>query len=413
MTSGTTPREIRTIDLFAGCGGLTEGFRSFRPSGESRSPYRPVAAVEMEHWAAATYMANFGGDAAAGEQVQVNCKKIEDWNPKPFANGADVILGGPPCQGFSGLGNGDPKGEKNHLWREYMRVVRTVEPKVFVIENVDRFLRSSEYADLFEASEKPDGELKNYHLETKVLNAADYGVAQRRRRVIVLATRRDVIAEHGGVPLRHPNPTHAKPKKGSPAVSSVPGLEPWISVGPAVFAKTDNATDYLDLPERVITLLDKELPGPYATSELHIGRTPSEHSLLRYAAIPAGGNRHDLPEELSTPNWIAHRTGSGDVMGRMHEDQPSVTIRTEFYKPEKGRYLHPSALRPITHLEAAMIQGFPLDFKWCGSKVQIARQIGNAVPIGLGRKLAEQIYNYLYGIGDLDKPYQPMIPTAD
>ncbi|WP_433697731.1 DNA cytosine methyltransferase [Nocardiopsis sp. CA-288880] len=82
-------------------------------------------------------------------------------------------------------------------------------------------------------------------------------------------------------------------------------------------------------------------------------------------------------------------------MGRLHLDRPSVTIRTEFYKPEKGRYLHPWAHRPITHYEAALFQGFPEDFLWCGSKTQIARQIGNAVPVGLARAIAQQVHAYL------------------
>ena len=413
MTDGATSREIRTIDLFAGCGGLTEGFRSFRPEGATRSPYHPVAAVEMELWAASTYRANFGADESIvdGSRVEVSCKKIEGWDPRPFAKAAEVILGGPPCQGFSGLGNGDPKGEKNHLWREYIRVVQTVKPKVFVMENVDRFLRSPEYEAMREAR-KPGGALEDYHIETRVLNAADYGVPQRRRRVIVMATRRDLVEERG-LPLLHPEATHAKPLKGEPTVSSDVNCKPWVTVGEAVFASTPELVDRLELPLRSCKNWGIELPGPFRTMELHVGRRPTEHSLRRYAAIPAGGNRHDLPEELSTVSWIGHKTGSGDVMGRLRSDEPSVTIRTEFYKPEKGRYLHPTADRPITHLEAAMIQGFPMDFKWCGSKAQIARQIGNAVPIGLGHVLARRVYEYLSGTGDFAGPYQPMFPTAD
>ena len=112
--------------------------------------------------------------------------------------------------------------------------------------------------------------------------------------------------------------------------------------------------------------------------------------------VHVGGN--DLLgtlEYLSTSSWDAHNAGSGDVMGRVREGAPSVTIRTEFFKPEKGRYLHPTQDRPITHYEAAALQGFPENYKWCGSKTEIARQIGNAVPIPLGKKIAEAIYDYL------------------
>ncbi|MFD0469817.1 DNA cytosine methyltransferase [Nonomuraea thailandensis] len=110
---------------------------------------------------------------------------------------------------------------------------------------------------------------------------------------------------------------------------------------------------------------------------------------------PEGVSTH--VEYLSTESWDNHRTGTGDVMGRLRLGEPSVTIRTEFFKPEKGRYLHPTRHRPITHYEAARIQGFSVDFRWCGSKVEIAKQIGNAVPIPLGRAIAGAIYDLLRG----------------
>lgn len=100
-------------------------------------------------------------------------------------------------------------------------------------------------------------------------------------------------------------------------------------------------------------------------------------------------------EPLSTKSWDSHNTGTGDVMGRLRLGEPSVTIRTEFYKPEKGRYLHPEQHRPITHFEAARIQGFPLGFRWCGTKTEIATQIGNAVPIPLGKAIAGAIHSFL------------------
>ncbi len=164
------------------------------------------------------------------------------------------------------------------------------------------------------------------------------------------------------------------------------------------------------------------VPGHYLTTDLHFGRNPEILSRARYRAIPENGNRNDLrgkyfkidrsgrirlsteegyrrikgPETyLSTASWDRHDKGSGDVMGRLRRNEPSVTIRTEFYKPEKGRYLHPTEDRPITHYEAALIQGFPEDFKWYGSKIQIARQIGNAVPVGLAARLAEAVHDFL------------------
>lgn len=395
---------IGVVDLFSGCGGFSAGFRAFRPGGKP-SPFRAVAAVENDPAAAATYAMNFGAS-------HVHCQDIADFDPGPYSDRVEVIMGGPPCQGFSGLGRRDAEDPRNLLWREYVRVVRAVRPKVFVLENVDRFGRSAQFADLEAATTKPDGPLRDYRLRVELLNAADYGVPQARRRVIVIATHRDLL------PLRHPEPTHAR--NAPPPATEAPATlfehqegkrrpRPWRSVGRDVFSRSAQRTiTAVQLPEdRVCAPLGTELPGAYRTTELHVGRTPTRLSVERYKAIPAGGNRKDLRGRtatiegvtvgLSTPSWDRHNSGSGDVMGRLHADRPSVTIRTEFYKPEKGRYLHPVENRPLTHYEAALIQGFPDDYRWCGSKIQIARQIGNAVPVGLGRAVAEAVHRHLRG----------------
>jgi DNA (cytosine-5)-methyltransferase 1 len=145
------------------------------------------------------------------------------------------------------------------------------------------------------------------------------------------------------------------------------------------------------------------VPGTFKGVEIHLGRRPTKKSLERYDYIPPGGGRFDLPFRLQPNCWRNKPTGTTDVMGRMRWDMPSHTIRTEFFKPEKGAYLHPQwdeegnhrVNRPITHLEAALLQDFPEDFLWCGSKIEIARQIGNAVPAGLARAIAVHIKPYL------------------
>jgi DNA (cytosine-5)-methyltransferase 1 len=129
--------------------------------------------------------------------------------------------------------------------------------------------------------------------------------------------------------------------------------------------------------------------------ELHFTRQVTSLSLARYRSIPYGGNRFDLPDELRSPCWRRHRSGAADVMGRLRWEEPSVTIRTEFFKPEKGRYLHPTQDRSITHYEAALLQGFPDDFLWSGTKSAIARQIGNAVPVPLARAIAAHLLSQL------------------
>jgi DNA (cytosine-5)-methyltransferase 1 len=323
------------VDLFAGCGGMTEGFR--------RAGFEPVAAVEWNVHAAATYAANFGGS-------HVFCGDIADW--RRGIPEADVVIGGPPCQGFSNLGTRDPDDPRNRLWREYVRVVRAARPKVFVIENVDRFSRSHEFALLL--AEVKHGLLRDYDVTWDVLDAADYGVPQRRRRTIVIGSR----------------------------------------VGPPVLPATSGARSTVrdaiaGLPPRPgSTSLPHRPDGRYTGLDLHLGRNPTPLSLERYACIPPGGGRFDLPDHLLPRCWREKPTGTTDVMGRLVWDEPSVTIRTEFFKPEKGRYLHPEEDRPITHLEAALLQTFPFDFRWCGTKLEIARQIGNAVPVGLAHAIA-------------------------
>ncbi|GGR35264.1 DNA cytosine methyltransferase [Streptomyces netropsis] len=394
MAADSTTEPISIVDLFAGCGGFTQGFHSLLTAGSGKPAFRSVAAVEHDIAAASTYALNFAEEAGGIDHIHAG--DIETWFPEELGIQAEVILGGPPCQGFSGLGKEDADDPRNQLWREYLRIVNTIKPKIFVIENVDRFLRSPEFALLHAATEKPDGDLRDYRLvEFSVLNSADFGVPQARRRAIVIAVRRDL---QGLAELRYPPRTHAKNAvAGDSLLTGTEILQPWVSVGPEVFAKTPYWALTTSLPAGRCAPLGKSLPGIFETTDLHVGRRPVELSVRRYMSIPPGGNRHDIPDELSTPNWIAHRTGSHDVMGRMYWDRPSVTIRTEFYKPEKGRYLHPTAHRPITHYEAALIQGFPPEFKWCGSKVQIGRQIGNAVPVGLSRAIAGVIHQALRG----------------
>jgi DNA (cytosine-5)-methyltransferase 1 len=401
---------INVIDLFAGSGGLTQGFHEFKIDGVS--PFRTVGAVESDYAAASTYAANFA--AEAGGTDHIFARDIKDWDPSVIDADVDVILGGPPCQGFSGLGKEDPSDPRNQLWREYVRVVKAVAPKIFVIENVDRFFRSHEF-DLLRQSAERGGELEDYAFsERKVLNSADYGVPQARRRAIVLATRRDLLDLHPDrSPLLHPAATHRKQEKGKATSALISPDEIYSSWVPAstVFDKTPKSTETTELPERHCEPLGVPLPGMFTTAELHIGRNPTPLSLARYEAIPPGGNRHDLVTAgLSTASWMRHQTGSSDVMGRMHLDRPAVTIRTEFYKPEKGRYLHPTENRPITHREAALLQGFPEDFRWCGSKTQIARQIGNAVPVGLSQAIAGQLYRYLLITGRIRQ--EPMLESA-
>lgn len=273
----------------------------------------------------------------------------------------------PPCQGFSQLGKQDIADERNFLWRKYAEVVSEARPSYFVLENVPAFLASPQWA-VFQ-HELEAGLLRDYEIEYGILNAADYGAAQARKRVIVIGHRKDQPAP--GMPIA----THTNR---------------YRTVG-EVLMGVPLMVDRLGVPSGAVRYGGVERPGPFSTRQLHFGRNYKQLSLDRFAAIPEKGNRFNLPEHLLAPCWVEHKHGSGDVMGRLDVDKPSVTIRTEFFKPEKGRYLHPTENRVISHYEAALIQGFPNDYQWVGNREQIARQIGNAVPIPLGQAIGRVI----------------------
>lgn len=356
-TTGATTT-IRTIDLFAGAGGLSLGFHL------ADLGYLPVFAVEHELAAARTFERNFGCEVFAGD--------IEEVQHYPEA---DLIIGGPPCQGFSPLGRDRDdlsRAQLNGLWKHFLDAVRSVRPKAFVIENVREFQRSAQFAELLHLLET-DPELSAYTPAYGVLNAADYGVPQTRLRGILVAVR-----DHDGE-LPWPPP----PLRGPDSPDELPYRTVREAIG--------------DLPPRTTGF------DPYFDDEggqhLHFGRRPTQMSLERYRAIPPGGNRFDLMQnrpDITPACWANKPTGTTDVMGRLWWDRPSATIRTEFFKPEKGRYLHPVEDRVISHREGARLQSFPDWYLFEGTKIEIARQIGNAVPPLLGGAIARYVHEHAF-----------------
>lgn len=324
--------------------------------------YETARAVELDLAAAATYAQNFGDVVYAGDIVR--------WLEEEPVPSVDVVLGGPPCQGFSLIGKRDPLDLRNTLWRPYVEVVRRAMPRAFVMENVPALLRSGEYGALVETF--ATGELADYEIRAQILNAAEFGAAQTRKRVIVIGVRRD---------LRHPG--HPVPEGGAPA-----------TVRDALAGIRGFAGD-TSLPPQKTLYGGSWLPGVFKGPDLHITRDWSPLFQQRFRAVPYGGSRHDLPDELSMDCWRNNPRSASDVMGRLEWEKPSVTIRTEFFKPEKGRFTHPTQHRAITHWEAARLQGFPDDYLWVGDRAQIARQIGNAVPAPLGEAIGRQLAQVL------------------
>ncbi|WP_156948075.1 DNA cytosine methyltransferase [Mesorhizobium sp. C420B] len=331
------------IDLFCGAGGATLGF--------VQAGFRPVFAVEVDRHASATYRRNFGDHLHEGD-----IRLVHEF-PR-----ADVVIGGPPCQGFSRLGkqaHGHPTEksfEGNALWSDYMRCVEQAQPKVFVVENVPDFFKHFAWERL-----QKEARRLGYELTHGVLNAADFGVPQRRQRAIVVGSRI-------GRP-KLPELTHQREP-------SLLGLQRWRTVRDAI----------------------GDLPLEPDGQMRHDRREVRELSLRRYRSIPPGGNRKHIPDEIQLACWLNKNPksgGSADLMGRLTWDAPSLTIRTEFQKPEKGRYLHPEADRSLTVREGARLQTFPDHFEFVGSNFQVAKQIGNAVPVLLARRVAETVRSLL------------------
>jgi DNA (cytosine-5)-methyltransferase 1 len=334
-------------DLFAGCGGMTRGFLD---SGDFTS----VFAVEVNSDAAKTYRENFGDHVTTA-----GIETVEDFPA------VDVLIGGPPCQAFSPLNRDSVGFSRRTLWREYARALEDSEASAFVMENVPQLLQSDEYRQFKKKAKK-----LGYFVDETILNAADYGVPQIRKRAIAIGSL------FGPPPW--PGQTHCNPNDPN---SSLP---PWRTFREAV----------------------EGLPMKPNMAGWHRPRNPRPESIRRYKAVPRdGGNRFQMQRNLDRAGleglvpacWRNKPTGTTDVFGRLWWDRPAFTIRTEFYKPEKGRYLHPSAHRPITVREAARCMGFEDDFilPEDQSMTSVAKQIGNAVPPPLAKAVAGALSEHL------------------
>ena len=372
-TNGELPKHkpaFKLIDLFCGAGGMTLGFTE-----DFGHHFKPIWANDFNKYCVETYNANFGNHCMAGDIVDILS------NPNIEIPKADIVIGGPPCQGFSVLNRNRENDPRRQLWRPYLDVVERCDAKIFIIENVPQLLDTYEHAEIVGMAEK-----LGFCVVSDKLNAANYGVPQTRTRAIIIGSKI-------GDPkiLFPPRKTHFNPNgngykqntldfKGDENFLPLP--QRWRTVRDAIS----------DLPRPTDSDL-REIPPPL---DLHFGRNPTEMSLKRYRAIPEEGmNRFDLQKrapEITPKCWIRKKTGGTDLFGRLWWDKPAVTIRTEFFKPEKGRYLHPLQNRPITHREAARFQTFPDSFVFKGTKVEIAKQIGNAVPPLLAARIADIAY---------------------
>lgn len=355
MTSGRGARRgtLNCVDLFAGAGGFSLAAR--------RAGLAVRLAVESDRHAASTYRRNLVGRSKRTRVIEGDIRLLDPAAVAAEHLGGDachLMLGGPPCQGFSthrinGAGVDD---ERNDLIHVYFDFVRAFSPVAFLMENVPGMLwtRHASSVDRFYA----EGGAAGYDMcAPAVLDARDFGLPQRRRRVFILGIRNGVDVSTLEWP---PAPTHGGPadRRGDP------GLLPWTACFPA-FADAP-AGD----PNDVHMKHSEELVRAFE-------RTP-----------PNGGSRKASGRELRC--HVGH-DGHNDVYGRIDPRGPAPTMTTACINPSKGRFVHPTLHHGITVRQAARIQTFPDDFVFEGGLMAAGKQVGNAVPVDLAAMLIEWI----------------------
>lgn len=343
------------IDLFAGCGGASLGFIA--------EGFRVLAAVENDPQAAEAYFHNVGLKPFVEDVRTVEGEALlEAAGLKPTE--LDVLIGCPPCQGFSTHRRDRRAGwdPRNRLLEEYLRLIEEVNPGSVVFENVPGLAFGKGSWRLMRVARRLTQ--LGYDVDWDVVQAADFGVPQFRRRLLVIASRL-------GSPVELPQPTH-----GDPTSTDVKEgrLRPWRTVRDAIGSLPALASGQADTDD-----------------DLHAARTHSPIALKRLRHIPKdGGGRFSLPANLVLECHTGH-TGHRDVYGRMYWDRPAPTITSGCTNITRGRFAHPEQDRAITEREALLLQGFPSSAKVTGHHTERALQIGNMVPPALSAAAARTL----------------------
>lgn len=316
-------KRLTHIDMFSGAGLFSAGFID--------AGFEPVLAIDLAKEAVASYNQNLPTVAVSGS--------VMAFQDIPQA---DVLIAGPPCQGFSTLGRQDPLDVRNSLALEVPRWARASGASVVVIENVPPFLSSPQWRKLAGTLEAI-----GYVVDTWILDAVEHGAPQLRRRAFTVASKVGPIAQPEPSPQR-------------------------ITAG--------------DVLARPI------VPG----DALHTWPIPRGIAAARIALIPPNGDKRDvmrLAPHLCPPSWAKVGCQATDVWGRVNPDTPVNTIRCTFQNPSKGRYLHPTENRTLSLREGARLQGVPDDWSFVGLPYPVARQIGNGVPVPLARAVAVAVHD--------------------
>lgn len=335
------------IDLFSGAGGLSLGL--------SWSGFNIQGAIDSDEDAVKTYMRNFAHSIFNRDIRELSAQQMEHLF-KIDLNNVDVLVGGPPCQGFSIQRRGEDKDPRNQLVLEFVRFIKSIKPPMFLMENVPGLVnkRGKEVLNLL----KKFAEESNYKLHIATLNASEFAVPQTRRRVFIV---------------------------GEKLIDNKAFFE--FPIGKAE-------------SKRTVRQAFEGLPSPPLDFTEHPkfpnhkrGRT-SELNQLRISYVPQGKGREYIPYELQLEchkNLSVEKGGHRYVYGRLAWDDPAGTITARFDSFTRGKFAHPEENRTITLREGARLQTFPDDFVFEGTKVSVARQIGNAVPPLLGMILGDSL----------------------
>lgn len=347
--------EPTVIDLFAGVGGLSLGFEM--------EGFDILLANEFDQSIATAYKENHKStNVVVGDITSLDLSKVFG----EYVNKIDVLIGGPPCQGFSQKGKRKTiNDERNFLFKHYVEVVKFVKPKYFVMENVPNLLTAEKGFFLNEIKGLFKG--YGYSIRYGVLNAADYGVPQNRRRAII-------IGKYLATPPELPLPCKQK-------------VTIWDAISDLAYLESGEGEfeqEYRNSPK---SDYEKKMRKGSKILYNHMATKHSALALERLSLIPPNAGKEILPKEHITKSVYS------GTWSRMKQNDVAVTITTRFDTPSSGKFTHPFLNRAITVREAARLQSFPDTFKFIGSKMSQMKQVGNAVPPLLARKIARVIMN--------------------
>lgn len=348
-------RELKGLDLFCGIGGLTNGLH--------QAGICSVGAIDIWDEALNTFRHNFPDVPTLVADLTKTPAKDAAESLGISLSEIDLLVGGPPCQGFSTVGKRDESDPRNKLWEAYFSYVETVRPAYVLIENVEG-MASIRKGEICDGICKRFGEI-GYVMKWKLLRSADYGVPQLRKRVIFLGWL------EGLTPANHPKPTVEKHVTVDEAIGDLPELSP-----------SQIATEYTAKP---INAFQKARRGRCRKLANHEAANHSAHLVEVLSHIPDGGNRKSIPDHLQP------KSGFHNSYARLASDKPAVAVTSNMRKPSSARATHPFQNRGLTAREGLRLQTFDDCFLVLGSRSSQYLQVGNAVPPLLAKALGLEI----------------------